>query len=92
MKFKRGEIGGATSPTVPMHYGVGGGYGRGRGRGMGMGMRYGMGMSQQTAYPAAIPPAPQMTKEQEIQMLKDQMKMLQKQLENIKKRLKELKE
>ena len=92
MKFKRGEIGGATSPTIPMHYGMGGGYGRGRGRGMGMGMRYGMGMPQQTAYPAAIPSPPQITKEQEIQMLKDQMKRLQEQLENIKKRLKELKE
>ena len=89
-KFKQGEIGGTTSPTVPMHYGVGGGYGRGRGRGMGMGMRYGMGMSQQTAYPAAIPPAPQMTKEQEIQMLRDQMKNLQEQLEQLKRRLRDL--
>ncbi|HDM89107.1 MAG TPA: dinitrogenase iron-molybdenum cofactor biosynthesis protein [Candidatus Bathyarchaeota archaeon] len=91
IKFKRGEIGGVSSPTVPMHYGMGGGYGRGRSRGMGMGMRYGVGMPQQTVYPAAIPPAPPMTKEQEIQMLKDQMRMLQEQLENIKKRLKELK-
>jgi len=35
-------------------------------------------------------PAPPMTKEQEIQMLRNQMKILQDQLEQIKKRLREL--
>ncbi|RLI37260.1 dinitrogenase iron-molybdenum cofactor biosynthesis protein [Candidatus Bathyarchaeota archaeon] len=99
MRYKRGELGGATSPTAPMHYGMGGGYGMGMGRGMGrgMGMRRGMGGFMPPAYPGPVAPlaptapsTPQMTKEQEIQLLKEQMKTLQKQLEQIKKRLKEL--
>ena len=40
--------------------------------------------------PAAQVPMPKMIREQEIQMLKDQMKILQDQLDQIKKRLKEL--
>jgi len=93
-KFKQGEIRSTSSPTAPMHYGMGGygmGMGRGRGMGMGRGMGRGMGGYQQPAYPgAAVPPTPQMTKEQEIQMLRDRMKNLQEQLEQLKRRLRDL--
>ena len=95
-KYKKGELRGTSAPTVPMHYGMGGGYGMGRGRGMGRGM--GMGRGTGGLIPQLYPgtptvpptPTPQMTKEQEVQMLKSQMKILQDQLEQIKKRLKEL--
>ena len=96
MKFKQGELKGISRPTAPMHYGIGGGYGmsmgRGRGMGMGRGMGRGMGGFAQPTYPGAttMPPTPSITKEQEIQMLKDQMRILQDQLEQIKKRLKDL--
>ncbi len=95
MRYKRGELGGTAFPTAPMHYGIGGGYGMGMGRGMGRGMRRWMRGFTPPAYPgpagpSPAPSTPQMTKEQEIQFLKEQMKTLQKQLEQIRKRLKEL--
>ena len=89
MKFKSGELKGTSAPTVPMHYGMGYGMGMGRGRGMGMGRRAG-GFMQATYPGAPMMPTPPMTKEQEIQMLRNQMKVLQDQLEQIKKRLREL--
>jgi len=52
---------------------------------MGMGMGRSMGMMG----PAATPSQP-MTKEQEIQMLKDQTKLLQDQLKQIEQRIKDL--
>jgi len=91
MKYKQGELRSTSSPTAPMHYGMGGGYGMGMGRGRGMGMGRGMGGYQQLAYPGSVaPPTSPMTKDQEIQMLRNQMKNLQEQLEQIKKRLKDL--
>ena len=92
MKFKSGELRTVPSPTVPPHYGMGMGMGRGRGMGMGRGMGRGMGigMLQQPVVPGVAAPPTQMTREQEIQMLKNQMKLLQEQLEQIKKRLKDL--
>jgi len=94
MKFKQGELRSTFGPTAPMHYGIGGGYGMGRGRGMGMGRGMGRGMGGFTppVYPgtSSIPPTSQMTKEQEVQMLKNQMKILESQLEQIKKKLKDL--
>jgi len=86
MKFKEGKLKGTSAPTAPMHYGMG----MGRGRGMGMGR--GMGRFMQPTYPEATTYTPQISREQEIRMLKDQMKILQGQLEQIKKRLKELEE
>ena len=103
-RFKKGELGPISSPTAPMKYGMGGGrgggggYGMGGGRGMGlgrgMGMGRGMGGYTSQTYPGTptAPPmaTPQMTKEQEAQMLGNQMKLLQDQLNQIKARLKEL--
>jgi hypothetical protein len=74
------------------------GMGRGGGRGMGRGMGRGYWQATGTFAPqapvgtSATPPTPlQMSKEQEIQMLENQMKGVQKQLDQIRKRLKELK-
>ena len=83
-------------------YGMGMGMGRGGGRGKGRGMGRGMGRGYQQAAvplapqaPVATPatPAmlPQLSKQQEIQMLEDQMKNMQDQLNAISKRLEELK-
>ena len=103
-KFKAGGLKGTPSPTAPMHYGTGGGggfgtgmgMGRGEGCGMGRGMGRGMGgYTAQTYPPTPAAPsmsAPQMTKEQEVQMLGNQMKLLQDQLDQVKKRLEELAE
>jgi predicted Fe-Mo cluster-binding NifX family protein len=70
-----------------MNRGMGMGMGRGigMGRGMGRGMRRGMGMMSPTA-----PPRQPMTKEQEIQTLKDQTQALQDQLRTIGQRIDEL--
>jgi hypothetical protein len=76
--------------------GMGGGGGRGMGMGRGMGTGRGMGSYTTQTYPTtpAAPPmsTPQMTKEQEVQMLGNQMRLLQDQLDQVKKRLKELAE
>lgn len=100
-KFKSGQLTGTSAPTTPMGFGAGGGSGMGMGRGMRRGGGRGMGFRRWQApqygsqAPINIPvtPAmqPQMTKEQEIQMLENQMKTMQQQLTQIKKRLKELK-
>ncbi len=86
-----------------MGHGMGMGRGMGRGGGMGRGMGRGMwgqGMMSPPQAPyfgpqASVPPAPavgmpQMTREQELRMLKDQAEMLENQLKQIKKRLEEL--
>lgn len=95
-KFKMGQLQEITAPTAPMGFGMGGGYGMGMGRGRGMGRGY-----LQAAWPpapqapvsiSATPPAQtQLSKQQEIQMLEDQMEYLQEQLDQTRKRLKELK-
>lgn len=105
-RFKTGQLKEQLSaPSNPMGVGAGGGSGMGMGRGMGRGSGRGGGRGmgfrrwQTPQYgpqaPINIPvtPAmqPQMTKEQEIQMLENQMKSMQQQLTQIKKRLKELK-
>jgi predicted Fe-Mo cluster-binding NifX family protein len=103
-KFKSGQLQKITAPTAPMGFGMGGGYGMGMGmgRGGGRGIGRGMGRGYQQATgpfapqapistPVTPPIPPQMSKEQEIQMLENQMKTIQKQLDQIRKRLKELK-
>ena len=100
-KFKSGQLQKITAPTTSMGFGMGGGYGmgmgmgRGRGGGRGMGFRRwqstGLFPQAPTTTPTMPPVLPQMSKEQEIQMLENQMKNIQKQLSQIRKRLKELK-
>jgi predicted Fe-Mo cluster-binding NifX family protein len=94
LRYKGGEL--KSMPTqTGMGYGMGGGLGlgmgRGGGRGMGRGRGMGMRMTPQPVYPSPSSVAPpQMTKDQEIQLLTSQMDQLQNQLEQVKKRLKEL--
>ena len=89
--FKSGQLQKITAPTTRMGFGMG----RGRGGGCGMGFRrwQGMGLFPQAPMTTPVTPSmiPQMSKEQEIQMLENQMKDIQKQLDQIIKRLKELK-
>lgn len=83
-RFKKGELRkSATAPTVPTAFGMGG---------MGMGRRRQFTQAF-PSQPASVPMAltHPMSKEQEIQMLENQMKNLQQQLEHVKKRLEELK-
>lgn len=100
-RFKTGQLGGpAAGPTVPGHAGLGMGPGMGMGRGRGMGMgrgmgRGGMGMGPGPyGQPPYVPqgPMPAMSKEQEIQMLENQMSFLQGELDRIKRRIVELKQ
>ncbi len=92
-KFKSGQLKATATPTG---FGLGG-----FGRGMGRGSRRGMGFRRWQSAVPFIPQAPvgtpatqavspQMSKEQEILMLKNQMKVIQQQLDQIRKRLKEL--
>jgi predicted Fe-Mo cluster-binding NifX family protein len=85
-QFKSGQLETITAPTTPMGYGTGGyGLGMGKGRGGGRGGRRGMGFRrwQTTApFPQApmspvSPTPPQMSKEQEIQILEGQMESIQ---------------
>jgi len=99
-RYKKGELSSTSGPTVGAHFGMGGGFSGGPGGGFGMGMRRGMGrgMGWGTGYPGAFygpgtvnpPGMPQMSKEQELSMLKEQAKAIESQLEQIKKRIEEL--
>jgi len=85
------------TPGAGMFPGMGMGQGRGMGRGGGMGMGQGRGMGggmmggsfQGMPYGAGAAPPP-MSKEQELQFLKNQAQTLSQQLEEITKRIKEI--
>jgi len=101
-----GVGGGGGFPGGGMGAGMGRGMGGGRGMGMGMGrgggMGRGMGMGggrwnamnpgmQPTPFSQpGFPPQQQMTKEQEIQMLKEQAEAMKQQLDQISNRIKDL--
>ncbi|MBS7633282.1 DUF5320 family protein [Candidatus Bathyarchaeota archaeon] len=90
-RFKSGKLQQTTTPTTQMGFGRGGfGMGMGRGGGREMGCGRGMGTFAPSAPVAPSMPSASTPREQEIQMLKDQMEMLEKQLEQIRNRLKEL--
>jgi predicted Fe-Mo cluster-binding NifX family protein len=79
--YKVGKLRPNAQPSVGSHYGMGMGMGRGMGIGRGMGMGPGM-------MPQAVPPT--MSREQQIEMLKNQAQMLGQQLNEIQRRLEEL--
>lgn len=100
-QFKSGQLRETAAPTTAMGFGmVEGGYGRGLGRGVGMGRRQGKGFRrwQNTTPYVPSPTSPTLTqpistvmsKEQKIEILKNQMNTLQQQLDHLKKRLEEL--
>ncbi|NOR18147.1 dinitrogenase iron-molybdenum cofactor biosynthesis protein [candidate division WOR-3 bacterium] len=93
-KYKSGGLKPTAGPNVGSHFGMGStgappgtnpGVGMGMGRGMGMG--YGIGPMPQYSQP---PGSPQPTKEQELQMLRQQVDSLKQQLDMINNRIKEL--
>ena len=85
--YKAGKLQSSLQPSVEAHFGMGGGMGMGRGmgRGMGMGMTSGM-------RPVAGPVPQTMSREQEIDVLKNQVEMLLQQLRETQQRIKELEE
>lgn len=96
--FKNGQLQEACGPSVQAHAGmgqqpetvaspIGSGSGMGVGMGMGRGMGRGMGMGMMSPPP---PSPPAMSKDQEIQMLKDQTKSLEDQLRMIGQRIEKL--
>jgi len=104
-RYKKGEFKSNTQANVASHFGAGGGSsfgtgmgmrggGMGVGRGMGRGMSQGMmgGGSQGMPYGAGAAPgtSPQMSKEQELEFLKNQTQAISQQLEQINKRINEL--
>lgn len=93
-RYKSGQLRQTVAPS-PMGFGMRGlgmgmGMGRGGGRGMGRGRGMGMGAFATSAPVVPAVPTTQVPREQEIQILENQMEMLQQQLEHIKNRLKEL--
>jgi predicted Fe-Mo cluster-binding NifX family protein len=92
--------GGSGVPGAGMGRGMGMGGGMGRGMGMGGGMGRGMGrwgsmgpgMQPMPASQAGFPPQQQMTKEQELQMLKEHAEAMKQQLDQIVNRIKDLEE
>ncbi len=86
-KYKKGEFQTTGSPNVPSHFGTqpqsgipGTGPSAGPMPGMGRGMGGGMGMGRGVG----------MTKEQELNMLKQQIQLLKEQLEAVSKRIEEV--
>jgi len=87
--YKAGKLQASAEPSVDAHFGMGGGMGMGRGMGRGMGV--GMGMT--SGMPPVAGPAPQtMSREQEIEVLKNQVEMLLQQLRETQRRIGELEE
>jgi predicted Fe-Mo cluster-binding NifX family protein len=83
--YKAGKLQGGAQPNVAAHFGMGATPGMGMGRGMGRGMTSGM--------PPVTGPAPQgVSREQEIEVLKNQVEMLLQQLRETQQRIKELEE
>ena len=83
-KYKKGEFQATAGPSVAPHFGAQPGMGAGRGMGMGQGM----GMQQPMAGTPQAPP--QMSKEEETELLKNEVQSLKEQLETITKRMEEL--
>jgi len=82
-------VAGAYYGGAPVVYGVGRG-GRPRGGGRGRTFGGGRGWYWRACMPYSPAPAPQITKEQEIEWLKEQSQMLQDQLNQINTRIEEL--
>lgn len=84
---KQGKLQSTSGPSVGAHFGMGGGMGPG-----GAGMRPGMGMGfPQAPYgPGQMGPQSQISREQELSLLKRQTQAIEKQLEGIKKRIEDL--
>ena len=102
-QFNSGQFQPVNAATVPGHFGVGagtgpgmgggmgGGMGRGMGMGGGMGRGMGSGMQPMPASQAGFPPQQQqMTKEQELQMLKEHAEAMKQQMDQIVNRIKDL--
>jgi predicted Fe-Mo cluster-binding NifX family protein len=73
--------------------GMGGGMGRGGGGGMGrrgMGRGMGMDMPSSESYPSGSSPQPAVSKEQELNVLKEQSKLLKEQLDTMSERIEKL--
>jgi predicted Fe-Mo cluster-binding NifX family protein len=91
--YKAGKLQASAEPSVDAHFGMGGGMGMGRGMGRGMGVGMGMGMGMTSGMPPVAGPAPQtMSREQEIEVLKNQVEMLLQQLRETQRRIGELEE
>lgn len=88
--YKQGKLQSTSGPSVGSHFGMGMGTGRGMGRGMGMRPGMGTGFPQAPYGPGQRSSQPQMSREQELSMLKKQAEEIEKQLEQIKKRIKDL--
>jgi predicted Fe-Mo cluster-binding NifX family protein len=89
--YKAGKLQASAEPSVDAHFGMGGGMGMGRGMGRGMGMGMGMGMTSGMP-PVAGPASQTMSREQEIEVLKNQVEMLLQQLRETQRRIGELEE
>ncbi|MDY6967629.1 MAG: DUF5320 domain-containing protein, partial [Spirochaetota bacterium] len=88
--FKEGQYQYISEPSVASHYGMSTGAGMGSGRGMGSGLGRGMGMGRGMspgAGPIQTQTSPQMSKDEEITMLKEQSKKMREELEMIEKRI-----
>jgi predicted Fe-Mo cluster-binding NifX family protein/ferredoxin len=104
-QFKTGAFSASSGPSVQSHFGMGGGGGRGMGggggrgmgggggRGMGRGMGMGAASTDPSSAPAGMPQQAggQMSKEQELEMLKTQAQATGDQLRGISGRINELK-
>lgn len=96
-QYKKGQLKPTAGPSVGAHFGVGmypgmGGFGPGMGAGMGIGRGMGMGRGAGMGWGMGMmgPVAPQISKEQELAMLKNQVQALEQQLRQIETRIKEL--
>ena len=83
-RYKKGDMTSTTGANVADHYGMGGGYGKGYGKGMGRGMGRRMGMGGVTGGSGPL------SREEELNQLKDQVDELHNQIEVIESRIKDV--
>jgi predicted Fe-Mo cluster-binding NifX family protein len=89
--YKAGKLQASAQPNVAAHFGAGGGMGRGMGMGRGLGRGTGVGVTP-GVWSVSGPASEPMSREQEIEMLKNQVEMLLQQLRETQHRLGELEE
>jgi len=87
-RFKNGELTATNAPNVPDHYGMAASGRRSGGMGRGMGMGRGAGMQAASTAPPADPNTS--SKEEELNLLKQEASVLKKQMEDIQARIDKL--
>ena len=86
-RYRKGELRSTTEANVADHYGMGGGKGTGRGMGMGGGRGMGRGMAMSTQSAASRSDSPGSSRNEELDLLKQQALELRRNMDEIQSRI-----